>query len=113
LLNHYRSSDDPVFKNDATNILFISDRVSHLKSEQVALEQSALMKTAHVLLFHDDKIFQQTLEQYSYMILINPQALIWGLISGFLMASFCDLLFYSAGYFFRYRKNIKKYNKEH
>jgi hypothetical protein len=30
-----------------------------------------------------------------------------------LMASFCDLLFYSAGYSFRYRKNITKYNKEH
>jgi len=91
--------------------------VTHLKLEQIALEQSALMRTVHVLFSADSKVFQQTLEQYSYMILINPQALIWGLSSGFLMASFFDLLFYAVGYSFRYRKkykkNIKKYNKEH
>jgi hypothetical protein len=109
LINHYKSSDDAVFKNDATNILFISNRVSHLKSEQRALEKLALMTTTHVLFFHDSKVFQQTLTQYSYIILINPQALIWGLSSGFLMASFFDLLFYAAGYFLRLsKKRIKK-----
>jgi hypothetical protein len=108
LISHYKSSDDAVFKNDATNILFISNRVTHLKLEQIALEQSALMRTVHVLFSADSKVFQQTLEQYSYMILINPQALIWGLSSGFLMASFFDLLFYAVGYSFRYRKNTKR-----
>ena len=116
LINHYKSSDDAVFRNDATNILFISNRVNHLKSEQRALEQSALLRTTHVLFFHDNKVFQQTLDQYSYMILINPQALIWGLSSGFLMASFFDLLFYAAGYFLRlkkkYKKEYKKKNKK-
>jgi hypothetical protein len=33
------------------------------------------MRTAHVLFFADNKVFQQTLEHYSYMILIDPQAL--------------------------------------
>ena len=108
LINHYKNSDDPVFKNDATNILFISDRVNYLKSEQIALQQSALMRTAHVLFLADNKVFQQTLQQYSYMILIDPQALIWGLISGFLIASCCDLFCYLCGCLFRRKKNHKK-----
>lgn len=108
LISHYESNDDPVFKNDATNIRFISDRVKHLKSEQIALKQSVLVRTAHVLFFADNKVFQQTLEQYSYMILIDPQALIWGLFSGFLMASFFDCLFYVIRYFFRLKKSNKK-----
>jgi hypothetical protein len=41
------------------------------------------------------------------MILINPQALVWGLTSGFLMASFFDLLFYVIGYLLRLKKNHK------
>jgi hypothetical protein len=108
LISHYTSSDDEVFKNDASNILFISNRVTHLKAEQLALKQSALLRTAHVLLFPDNKVFQQTLEQYSYMILINPEALVWGLVSGFLMASFFDLFFYVIGYLFRLKKSHKK-----
>lgn len=108
LIRHYKSSDDPVFKNDATNLLFISDRVTYLKSEKLALKQSALMRTAHVLFFADNKVFQQTLEQYSYMILIDPQALVWGLISGFLIASFFDLLFYIMGYLFSLKNNKNK-----
>jgi hypothetical protein len=107
LISHYENSDDIVFRNDATNIRFISNRVTQLMSEQTALKQSALMRTAHVLFFPDNKIFQQTLEQYSYMILINSQALIWGLTSGFLMASFFDLLFYVIGYLLRLKKNHK------
>jgi hypothetical protein len=66
------------------------------------------MRTAHVLFFPDSKVFQQTLKQYSYMILINPQALVWGLISGFLIASFFDCLFYVGGYLLRLKKNRKK-----
>lgn len=31
LFSHYKSSNDAVFKNDASNILFISNRVSYLK----------------------------------------------------------------------------------
>jgi hypothetical protein len=108
LIRHYANSDDAVFKNDASNILFISHRVTHLKAEQVALNQSALMRTAHVLFFSDNKVFQQTLEQYSYMILINPQALVWGLVSGFLIASFFDCLFYVIGYLLRLKKGHKK-----
>lgn len=108
LISHYKSSNDAVFKNDASNILFISNRVSYLKSEQAALRQSALMRATHVLFFPDNKIFQQTIEQYSYMILINPQALVWGLFSGFLIASFFDLLFYAIGCLLRFKKTHKK-----
>ncbi len=108
LIDHYENSDDLVFQNDAANILFISNRVAHLKSEAAALNgSSALRRTVHTLFFHDNKVFQQTLEQYSYMILIDPQALIWGLSSGLFIASFFDLFFYFIAYLFRLRKHHK------
>jgi hypothetical protein len=66
------------------------------------------MRATHVLFFPDNKIFQHTIEQYSYMILINPQALVWGLFSGFLIASFFDLLFYATGCLLRFKKTHKK-----
>jgi hypothetical protein len=108
LISHYKSSDDTVFKNDASNIMFIANRVTYLKSEQADLKKSALMRTAHVLFSPDSKVFQQTIEQYSYMILIDPQALIWGLVSGFIIAGLMDLLFYIMGYLIRIKSNHKK-----
>lgn len=97
LISHYKNSDDPVFKNDATNILFISDRVTHLQAEKSILARSSLVRTAHVLFNPDKNIFKQTIEQYSYVVLINPQALIWGLISGLIAAALVDALFLIVG----------------
>lgn len=111
LINHYQNSTDPVFKHDAANILFISNRVTHLQSEQSALKQSELLRTVHVLFMADNKVFQQTLKQYSYMILIDPKALLWGLGSGFIFASLFDALFYLMAYLIRLKMNSKKEEK--
>jgi hypothetical protein len=92
LIQHYKASDDPVFKEDANNIRLIFERVRMLENEQAALNQSAFKRMTHVLFFADDKIFQQAIEQYSYVILINPQALLFGVVSGFLLAALLDAL---------------------
>jgi hypothetical protein len=100
LITHYENSKDAVFNNDAQNIRFIANRVSLLKAESQALQQSAPLRVMHVLITPDSKIIQETMQQYSYMILISPQALIWGLLSGFLFAALLEGLVSLFGYSF-------------
>jgi hypothetical protein len=98
LVAHYESSNDPVFKDDARNIRFISERVSALQSEAQTLQQSAVWRVLHVVTMPDKQIIQQTMQQYSYMILIDPQALIWGVICGFLIATVLEGILHLLGF---------------
>ena len=98
LVKHYESSDDPVFNNDARNIRFISERVAALEAEAKTLAQPALWRVLHVITTPDQQIIQQTMQQYSYMILIDPQALIWGVICGFLIAILLEGILHLLGY---------------
>ena len=98
LVKHYESSDDPVFNNDARNIRFISERVAALEAEAKTLAQPALWRVLHVITTPDQQIIQQTMQQYSYMILIDPQALIWGVICGFLIAILLEGILHFLGF---------------
>ncbi|MGJ8681530.1 DUF2937 family protein [Paraglaciecola sp.] len=105
LVAHYEKSDDVIFRDDAINIRYMSDRVTQLQSELSALAQSSIFRTTHVLLTPNSKILKETMQQYSYVILINPIALVWGLVSGFLVAALLDFVFGLIGYVFVSRKN--------
>jgi hypothetical protein len=98
LVKHYDSSDDPVFNNDARNIRFISERVAALQAEAQTLQQAAVWRILHVITTPDKQIIQQTMQQYSYMILIDPQALKWGVICGFLIAILLEGILHLLGY---------------
>tara|TARA_R110000868_G_scaffold150167_6_gene373157 strand:+ start:3229 stop:3768 length:540 start_codon:yes stop_codon:yes gene_type:complete len=98
LVKRYDSSDDPVFNNDARNIRFISERVAALQAEAQTLQQAAVWRVLHVITTPDKQIIQQTMQQYSYMILIDPQALIWGVICGFLIAILLEGILHLLGY---------------
>lgn len=98
LVKHYASSDDPVFNDDANNIRYIIERVALLRSEAQTLQQASLWRVLHVITAPNKQIIQQTMEQYSYMILIDPQALIWGVIFGFLIAILLEGIFHLLGY---------------
>jgi hypothetical protein len=92
LVSHYQSSDDKVFQNDAANIQFIFERVQSLNSEMMLLEQSAFFRTFHVMFAYDQKLMNETMQHYSYALLLNPQALIWGISIAFCLAFFTELL---------------------
>jgi hypothetical protein len=98
LINHYETSDDPIFRDDAVNIRYISNRVNWLENELKALQQGHIKRVTHVLVSADNTLMSETMQQYSYMILIDLNALIWGLISGFLVAGLLDLIFALFGY---------------
>lgn len=108
LVGHYQKSDDVIFRDDAVNIQFINDRVMQLQYEIQALRQSSIFRTSHVLLTPNSKILTETIQQYSYVILINPIALIWGLVSGFIVAALLDMLFGIVGYVCVGRRKVAK-----
>ncbi|MEP1448079.1 MAG: DUF2937 family protein [Paraglaciecola sp.] len=98
LVKHYESSEDVVFNDDARNIRFISDRVATLQQETQSLQQQALWRVLHVVTSADKQIINETMEQYSYMILIDPQALIWGIVCGFLITIGLEALLHFFGF---------------
>ena len=92
LIAHYRKSDDQVFRADAANIEYIFHRVAHLSDEMAALQGSSVSRTLHVLFSHDPVLMDETMQHYSYSIILTPQALLWGLALAFLVTSLLELL---------------------
>ncbi|WP_340677089.1 DUF2937 family protein [Paraglaciecola sp.] len=92
LISHYKQSNDAVFKQDAQNIQFIFERVKRLKEEFAALQGNGLSKAFHVLFSHDSAIMQETLSSYSYVIILDPMAFVWGFACALLLSSFIESL---------------------
>ncbi len=86
LIAHYRSSDDPVFNADAENVLAIFNRVQMLTREQTAMAAAWYRQASHVLFFAPDELRAGTLEAFSYSAPLNPQAIAWGIATGFILA---------------------------
>lgn len=108
LILHYSNSDDVIFRTDAKNIQLMVQRVASLQAEAKALMQNAVLRASHVLFNTQGAIFTETIQQYSYMILIDPLALIWGVLSGMFMASFADSLLLLFSQLIRHRRRMIK-----
>ncbi|MBA1320705.1 DUF2937 family protein [Pseudomonas plecoglossicida] len=86
LLQHYRTSEDPVFISDANSIESLLVRNQLLENEWQAMQGSWLSQSWHVLAQADPQLREETLNSYSYQILLVPEAIGWGLSAGFVLA---------------------------
>lgn len=86
LLQHYRTSEDPVFISDANSIESLLARNQLLENEWQAMQGSWLSQSWHVLAQADPQLREETLNSYSYQILLVPEAIGWGLSAGFVLA---------------------------
>lgn len=98
LVRHYRSSDDPVFNSDANSIESLLIRNRMLEDEWQALQGGWLTRTVHVLTSPDPAIRQETLDGYSYQILLTPEAATWGLGCAVLFALVVESVFLLLGW---------------
>ncbi|MEP2651991.1 MAG: DUF2937 family protein [Paraglaciecola sp.] len=98
LLKHYELSKDDVFRHDAQNIRYITERVTFLEAEQRMLLQSEIHRVFHVLVTPERETFNETMKHYSHMILIDLQALVWGVLFGFLSATLVEGILHVLGY---------------
>ncbi len=92
LIEHYQASDDIVFKQDAVSIQSIYDRVELLRQEAQRLSGNQLFQAWHVMLNANQQLFDETVESYSYTVMLNPFALIWGICGALTLAMLLDLL---------------------
>ncbi|NBA95875.1 DUF2937 family protein [Pseudomonas sp. R5(2019)] len=79
LVAHYRNSDDPVFRSDAISIASLLGRFQTLEREWLALQGPWYVRAWHVLAVPDPQLRDETLNGYSYQILLAPSAIAWGL----------------------------------
>jgi hypothetical protein len=85
LIQHYRSSDDPVFRTDANNISNLLTRNQTLDREWLALQGPWYARALHVLTAADPDIRAETWNGYTWQVLLSPEVIGWGLV--------CALLF--------------------
>ena len=86
LVRHYRASEDPVFNSDADSIDSLVNRNRLLEQEWQTLQRPWLVRTWHVLVQADPQLREETLNGYSYQILLVPEAIGWGVGAGFVLA---------------------------
>jgi hypothetical protein len=85
LIQHYRSSEDPVFRTDANNIANLLSRNQILDREWMALQGPWYSRAFHVLTAADPTIRTETWNGYTWQVLLSPEVIGWGLV--------CALLF--------------------
>ncbi|TFF35569.1 DUF2937 family protein [Pseudomonas sp. RIT623] len=98
LVRHYRGSDDPVFNSDANSIDSLLIRNQALEHEWQALQGSWVSRTWHVLVQPEPALREETLKGYSYRILLVPEAIGWGIGSGFVLAFVVESLLLVIGW---------------
>ena len=91
LIAHYKASNDVVFRQDAESIQSIYARVNLLQKEAQMLSGNQLSQAWHVLVKSNSQLLDETIESYSYSVLLNPFALIWGVCCALIVALFLDV----------------------
>lgn len=92
LIKHYQSSSDQVFRQDAENILAIFNNVQRYQLEMDGLANGGVSAALHVMFRADPELMEETLEQFTYTVVLSPPALAWGLILAFLFAVVAESL---------------------
>jgi len=92
LVAHYRENPDPVFQADGQNVSALIERQKTLDAEWVAMQGPWWTKDWHVLTAADPKISQETLNGYTYQVLLVPEAIGWGVAVAFVLALVLECL---------------------
>ncbi|HEY0289137.1 MAG TPA: DUF2937 family protein [Pseudomonas sp.] len=86
LIQHYRSSDDPVFRSDADSVSKLMTRAQLLDREWLALQGPWYAKALHVFTAADPDIRKETWNGYSWQVLLTPEVIGWGLAGALLLS---------------------------
>jgi hypothetical protein len=98
LIQHYRSSDDPVFRSDADTIANLMQRTQILDREWLAMQGPWYAKAWHVAVFADDDIRRETYSGYTWQVLMSPDVIAWGIVSALVLALVIESVFLLLGW---------------
>ena len=92
LVAHYRGSADPVFQRDADNIERLLRRAQLFENEWRALQGSWFQRAWHMLTAPNPELLQETYANYRYQVVLEPEAIGWGLGGGLVLAWIAEVL---------------------
>lgn len=92
LVNHYRTNPDPVFAKDAASLQLLVSQRQTLQQESVYKDAPWYRQLAHLLLRAEPQLWQDTLQNYSYVVPLKQAAIVCGMAAGLLAALVGDLL---------------------
>lgn len=112
LIQHYRSSDDPVFRTDADNLNTLLTRTQTLDREWLALQGPWYMRAYHVLTAADPDIRKETWNGYSWQVLLSPDVIGWGLVCALLFSLVIESFVLFIDWVFVGRHHVRKVNRD-
>jgi hypothetical protein len=112
LIQHYRSSDDPVFRTDADNINNLLTRTQTLDREWLALQGPWYMRAYHVLTAADPDIRKETWNGYTWQVLLSPEVIGWGLVCALLFSLVIESFVLFIDWVFVGRHHVRKVNRD-
>ncbi|KPY36935.1 Uncharacterized protein ALO52_03091 [Pseudomonas syringae pv. primulae] len=98
LIQHYRSSEDPVFRSDADNIETLLTRTHVLERQWLGLQGPWYSRAFYVATSSDPDIRRETFNGYTWQVLLAPEVIAWGIISALLLALVIESLMLLLGW---------------
>lgn len=110
LVRHYRISNDPVFQNDANSVELLVQRARVLEQEWQAMQRPWYARAWHVLAGAERSMREQVWRSYRFQVLLNPEAIAWGLSCALLVAWLVESLLLALSYPLRQRRRHRTYS---
>ena len=92
LIAYYQAKNDDIISAGANSITAIASRQTELKQAWHAFNSSTLSQFQHVAFTPISDIRTQVWQSYQYLIVLNPLAIFFGIVTGLLMTMVIDLV---------------------
>ncbi|AHF68791.1 MULTISPECIES: DUF2937 family protein [Pseudomonas] len=112
LIQHYRNSEDPVFRSDADNISTLLTRTHVLERQWLGLQGAWYSRAWYVATSADADIRRETFNGYTWQVLLAPEVIAWGIISALLLALLIESFFLLLGWVVTGGRRKPKMNRE-
>ena len=98
LLAHYHNHQDPVMQSDANSLERLMTRAEYLERQWQLMQGSSVKQLWAVMTQADTALLDETRKAYRYQVLLEPQAIAWGLSVALLLAWIIELLVHAMGW---------------
>jgi hypothetical protein len=94
LIDHYQSDRDPVFNDGGKSINDIYNRNIVLGKAIEEFNENAYSSYLHVILNPIQEIKREVWESYTYSIMLDMPAIIWGLLAGLMLTAIPEFIMF-------------------
>ncbi|WP_426141419.1 DUF2937 family protein [Pseudomonas sp. DWP3-1-2] len=98
LIQHYRESEDPVFRSDADSINALLTRTQVLEREWLSMQGPWYARALHVAVAADADIRRETWNGYTWQVLLAPEVIAWGIVCALVLALLIETFFLMVGW---------------